>query len=157
MASVTAKARIAVLASLLASPALAQQGVEQFDPGQFFIGDVRAYCGDFEVYMLPKADTLIDSPNISRININAPVFNSLPIGLQLFAYYQTCGIVFWSGDVTKADASAARIGAGKQWLSADDVDQMCTTDVMVKAGWKYAPDAARCDAIKETMQKTLQQ
>jgi hypothetical protein len=153
----TGIARFAGVALLVASPAVAQPaGTEKYDPGQFFIGNIRAYCGDFEVYVQPKADTLIESPNISRIVINGPVFDTLSIGLQLFAYYQTCGMVFYDGDVTKADASAARVGAGQQWLTADDVDAMCTTDVMVKAGWKLAPDAARCDAIKKTMQATLQ-
>lgn len=155
MTRVGRTAGLVALASLLATPVLAQSGVQKIDPGNFFINDVRAYCGDFTVYVQPKADTLIESPNIDRIIINGPALESLPPGLALFAYYQTCGMVFFDGDVAKADESAARVGAGQEWLTADDVEAMCTTDVMVKAGWKLAPDAARCDAIKQTMQKTL--
>lgn len=148
--------RIAVavaFASLMAVPASAQE--QEFDFGMYAVEGIAAYCG--EIYTLVRSDEteLIYPLDYENIVINGPVFDTLSPGIRLFAYYQTCGQIFYD-DMVLADASATRRGARDRWLTVDDVETMCETDTLIVAGWTAAPDAERCEGIMQTMRAILQ-
>lgn len=140
-------------ASLAVVPAQAQE--QEFGFGMYAVEGIAAYCGD--IYTLVRTDEteLIYPLDYENIVINGPVFDTLSPGIRLFAYYQTCGQIFY-GDMMLADASATRRGARDRWLTVADVETMCETDTLVEAGWTAAPDAARCENIMQTMRTTLQ-
>lgn len=141
------------IVSLLAFPAGAQE--QEFGIGEFAVEGIPIYCGD--IYTLVRTDEteLIYALDYANIVINGPAYDALSPGIRLFAYYQTCGQIFY-GDMTLADISAARRGARDRWLTVSDVETMCGTDTLAEAGWSTAPDAERCEAIYQTMREVLQ-
>lgn len=145
---------VSALGALLAGPATAQGAEQVFDPSQFFIEGVRAYCGDITTIVRTNAPELIRIENDYTFILNGPVFDSFSPGVRLFVYFQTCGILFY-GDMTNADASAARQGAAQHWISAEDLETICDADIMLAAGWENAPDDARCDAIYDIVLQAM--
>jgi hypothetical protein len=142
----------AAVAVSAATPARAQTG--EFDPGQYFIEGVRALCPEVTTIVRNRTDTLIEAPDPYTIVINAGGFSALPPGIRLFIYYQTCAFMFYR-EATQADAMAVGEGVEALWLSASDVETMCSTTLLVDAGWTGAPDAARCEAIFQAMRGAL--
>lgn len=144
----------AVLATALAAPTLAKDQV--FTSAEFNIEGVRAYCGNemLKTTMAEEADTLIGFPQPSNLTINAPVFATLPVGVRLFVYYHACGMMVYRNP-SLSDLSAVRVGVRDRWLSVADIEAICASDLLVEAGWENAPDAERCDAIKQTMREQM--
>lgn len=139
-------------ATLAAAPAVAQ--VREYDQREFFIEGVNAYCPEMQTAVFNTMDTLIKVEGGIIIQINGPAFDTLPAGVRLFVYFQTCAELFYT-DLAQADAQAALIGIDQRWLSAADVEAMCTTPILADAGWANAPDAARCEGIYQTMRGAL--
>lgn len=143
----------ACAASALAlTPALAEETV--FDVGLYGVDGIMIYCGDIYTIVRTEETELIYALDYENIVINGPVYDTLSPGIRLFAYYQTCGQMFY-GDMALADMSATRRGARDRWLTVDDVETMCETDTLAEAGWTTAPDAERCEAIYQTMRELL--
>ena len=139
--------------ALLASPSLAQVE-EQFDQREYYIDGVQVDCGDVVTIVRRDETELIYAKDYSTIVIHGTVFDTLPPGLRLFAYFQTCSMIFYD-DATPADASAIRRGMANQWLSVADIETMCQTNTLLEAGWSVAPDGPRCDAIIEIVRAAL--
>ncbi|HUV32500.1 MAG TPA: hypothetical protein VMW31_02925 [Devosiaceae bacterium] len=156
MASIPRGLALAVCAFclLLPVPAFSQQ--QEFEGNDYRVDGVEAYCSaEMITRVVQESATLIESPKSELIVINGPVFDALPPGVRLFVYFHTCGMKVYH-DAAYADVSAARAGMNGRWLSAADVGLMCDTDALTEAGWSEVPDAARCDAIKQTMRAALQ-
>ncbi len=143
----------AALTSMASAQALAQ-AEEHFDQGQFFIENVRTYCPEVETLVRTRAPELIRVEDNYIIILNGPAFEALPPGLRLFVYYQTCAFMAYH-DVARADVYAAQTGVTERWLAATDVEAMCQTDLLVRAGWTAVPDATRCSAIMQAMREVL--
>lgn len=146
--------RLIALWAGTALPATAQEQI--FQPGQFFIEGVSAYCGDIQT-VVRSSGPLVEAPDTFRIAVNGPSFDALPVTMRLFAYFQTCGMIFYGDDLVAADAFAARRGIRDRWLSAADIEAICQTDDLAEAGWAAAPDATRCEAIYVVMREALAQ
>jgi hypothetical protein len=143
----------AIAVALTVIPVRAQE--QQFGFGEYAVEGVAIYCGDIYTLVRSGETELIYALDYEHIVINGPVFDTLSPGIRLFAYYQTCGQIFY-GDATLADTSAVRRGVRDRWLTASDVETMCGTDALAVAGWSAAPDAARCQNIFQVMRAALQ-
>ena len=144
----------ALAASCLAGAPAAAQREQVFGQGQYYIEGVRAFCGDIETVVTNQGPELIHSPNPYTIVVNGPVFDTLPPGVRLFVYFQTCGVISYSmmpNGIAIADATAARRGIRERWLAASDIEAICQTGLPAEIGWAQAPDAARCEAIYQVM------
>jgi hypothetical protein len=130
------------------------QQTGEFDPGQYLIEGVPARCPEVTTIVRNRTDTLIEATDPYTIVINAGGFAALPPGLRLFIYYQTCAFMFYR-DAAPADAHAVNEGVEARWLSAADVETMCTTTLLADTGWTGAPDAVRCEAIFQVMREAL--
>ena len=140
---------------LLVTSAFGQAREDLYDPGQFFIEGVLAYCAETQTVVRSTGPELIGQGDVLTIVINGPAFDALPAGVRLFTYFHTCALMFYQ-DPARADDLAARTGVQQRWLSVLDVELMCTTPTLVEAGWTAAPDAARCEAIYATMRQAIQ-
>ncbi|MGD9739814.1 MAG: hypothetical protein AB7O56_10840 [Bauldia sp.] len=138
---------------LLATSALGQAREDHYDPGQFLIEGVLAYCAETETVVRNSGELIVRADPFT-IAINGPAFDALPPGVRLFTYYHTCAFGFYQ-DPVRADDIAARTGVEQRWLSVPDVELICTTTTLADAGWTVAPDAARCEAIYATMRQAL--
>jgi hypothetical protein len=145
----------ATAAALVASSALAQGSGDLYDPGQYYIEGVRAFCGDVETLVRTRAPELIAIQNQFTILINGPAFDALPPGVRLFVYFHTCGMLFFDNNTALADNFAVERGLEGRWLAATDIETVCTTDLLVQAVWTAAPDEARCQVIYDTMRRLL--
>ena len=152
---VRAAATVVLPALVILPQSHAQQGEQTFQPAQYQIEGVLAYCGDIQTIVRPQSEPLIFAPDGFRIIINGPAFNDLPRGVRLFLYYHTCGTIFYGDDLALADSFAVRSGARGQWLLAADLEFICQTDNLVGAGWHFAPDSARCENIVDLMIEAL--
>jgi hypothetical protein len=143
---------IVVAASCVASgQALAQQG-ELYGPGYFYIDGLQSGCGDVETLVTNEGPDLIYPKDAFTIVVNGPAFDPLPKGLKLFAFYQTCGMMFYRNREDSelvADTLATRRGLAEGWMTAAVAEQICETDLLAEAGWTLAPNAVRCAAIYE--------
>jgi hypothetical protein len=147
---------VAALAALplLATSALGQGREDLYDPGQFFVEGVLAFCAETQTIVRNDPTELIAMADPLTMVINGPAFDALPPGVRLFTYFHTCALMFYQ-DPARADDIAARTGVQQRWLSVPDVELICTTPTLVDAGWTVAPDAARCEAIYATMRQAL--
>lgn len=137
--------------AMVALPATAQE--QTFPPGQYSIDGINAYCGDIQT-VSRSTGPLIEAPDTYRIVINQKDFDVLPLSMRLFAYFQTCGMIFYD-DPARADAFAARRGVRDRWLSAADIEAICQSGTLAEAGWTAAPDSSRCEAIYGVMREAL--
>lgn len=145
-------AAVLALAGLVASPAAAQ--TFEYNQGEYYIEGVRTNCPEVQTAIYNRMDTLIEVEDGLVMNINGPVFDALPAGVRLFVYYDECAMLFYR-DFALADAQAILIGLDEQWLTATDVETVCTTTILVDAGWANAPDATRCEAMYQAMREAL--
>lgn len=146
---------LALIAAAASSGQAWAQQTGEFDPGQYLIEGIPARCPEVTTIVRNRTDTLIEATDAYTIVINAGGFAALPPGVRLFIYYQTCAFMFYR-DAAPADAHAVNEGVEGRWLSAADVETMCTTTLLVDTGWAEAPDAARCEAIFQVMREALQ-
>lgn len=140
------------LAAQLVSPASAQIG--EYAQGEFYIEGIRAHCPDVTTIVSNRAEEVIAFPDALTILINATAFDALPPGVRFFLYYHTCGQIFYR-DMALADGAAVRAGVAARWLSASDVEIICTTPLLTEIGWDGAPDPLRCEAIYQAMREAL--
>ena len=138
--------------TLVASPASAQ--VAEFNQGEYYIEGVRTNCPEVQTAIYNRASTLIEIEYGLIIKIHGPAFDALPPGIRLFLYYDECAMLFYR-DFALADAQAITIGLDEQWLTATDLETICTTTLVADAGWANAPDAARCEAMYQAMREAL--
>lgn len=139
-------------AGLFSAPASAQ--VAEYNQGEYVIEGVRTNCPEVQQAIYNQADTLIEVEDGLIMKINGPVFDTLPAGVRLFVFYDECAMLFYR-DFTLADQQAILIGLDEQWLTADDVETVCTTTILAEAGWANAPDATRCEAMYQAMREAL--
>jgi hypothetical protein len=148
---------LAAAACLGGAPVHAQQG-ELYPPGYFLIDGVQAGCGDVETLVTSQGADLIYPEGAYTIVVNGPDFDPLPTGVKLFAYYQTCGMMLFhireDGSLV-ADSLATRRGLTNGWMTMAVAEQICETDLLARAGWTLAPDAARCAAIYDSVRQAL--
>jgi hypothetical protein len=145
----------AVTSIIAAAPAMAQ--IASYDQGSFYIQGMPAFCEGTTTQIFNTLPDLIIAPDYYTVNINGPAFDTLPAGIQLFAYYNTCSKLFYRDDVAAADAQTVRTGVGQHWLAPADLQQMCETDILAQANWIERPDATRCAAMYDTMRTLLNQ
>jgi hypothetical protein len=140
--------------SLIASPALAQDG-QVYQQGDYFIDNQSTNCGEAQTVVASRAEFLIQEQNDGReIIIDSGRFDPLPHGVKLFIYYQFCTNMFFL-DEAMADNYAVGIGLREGWMTTDVVDLVCDPTVAPIEAWPDKPDAARCEAIAALVRNSL--
>jgi hypothetical protein len=118
-------------------------------PGQFAIGGTPVACGPAPTFLVGPQLGDIAKANQQGIWLNYPLFQQMPLAVQLFTYAHECGHVnqilrgsFINED--GADLFAMQLGKSQGFLNIFSIQTVCVFLWSSGGDWTHRPGPVRC-------------